>query len=66
MRYTIKKGDRFKCIKTFKMEDGEKSYVRGKEYLSELGNCITDDQHDVYHNMAEIKEFFEYFKLLVK
>lgn len=64
MRYKIEKGDSFKCIKTFKMEDGETSYTKSKEYFSEVSNCITDNETDVHHNMESIEDFFEYFKLI--
>jgi len=64
MRYTIEKGDSFKCIKTFKMESGEKAYTRGREYFSEVNGCITDNEPDVYHNMNGVEDFFKYFKLL--
>lgn len=67
MKYKIEKGDTFKCLKTFKMETGEKAYIRSKEYLSERDNCITDDYEiDVNHDMANLDDFFEYFKLLQK
>lgn len=66
MRYIIEVGDRFKCIKTFKMDWGEKAYIRGKEYVSEAKNCITDEQPDMYHDMRDLEDFFEYFKLIVK
>lgn len=64
MRYTIEKGDTFKCIKTFKMEGGEVSYSRGREYFSEVNNCITDNELDVYHNMNDVEDFFKHFRLL--
>lgn len=64
MRYRIEKGDRFKCIRTFGMEDGEVAYSRGKEYLSEVSSNITDNQHDTYHNMDSTEDFFKHFKLI--
>ena len=63
MRYYIEKGDKFKCIKTYKMEDGEVAYIKGKIYLSELKDCITDEQLDVNHYMDNLVEFFEHLKL---
>jgi len=64
MRYTIQKGDKFKCIKTFIMDDGEKAYTKGKDYFSEVKSCITDNALCVYHNMDNVKGFFNYFKLV--
>jgi hypothetical protein len=64
MRHTIEKGDVFKCIKTYRMESGEKAYTRGKEYFSEVDGCITDNETDVYHSMQYEEELFEYFKLI--
>lgn len=66
MRYKIEKGDCFKCIKTFRMESGEKAYTKGKDYCSEVSHCITDNEVDLYHNMEfeSIEDFFEYFKLI--
>lgn len=64
MRYQIQKGDKFKCIKTFIMDVGEKAYNRGKEYLSEVKGCITDNQLEVYHYMDNVEGFFNHFKLI--
>ena len=66
MKYIIEKGDKFKCTKTFKMESGEKSYTRGEIYTSDNNDCITDNEPDIYHNMSGQKDFFEYFKPLMK
>ena len=66
MTYRIDKGDVFKCIKTFKMETGEKAYIKGKNYFSDVNGCITDDyENDVTHIMEGVEDFFEYFKLIV-
>jgi hypothetical protein len=64
MEYKIERGDTYKCIKTFKMETGEKAYIKGKEYFSEVDRCITDEETDCYHNMEDIEDFFDYFKFL--
>lgn len=67
MRYQIEKRDRFKCIKTFRMEDdNEIAYAKGITYLSEVDHCITDKQGDTHHNMAHLPEFFEHFQPLMK
>lgn len=64
MKYKIEKGDKFKCVKTFKMEGGEKAYVKGNIYISEKKNCITDELMDTNHNMQDLEDFFEHFKLV--
>ncbi len=63
MKYEIEKGDVFTCIKTFKMEDGEKSYIKGKEYKSEKEDCLTDEQGFIEHYMNDLPYFFEHFKI---
>jgi hypothetical protein len=47
------------------MEDGEAAYKRGKIYLSEVRDCITDEELDVNHYMDNLVDFFEHFKLEV-
>jgi len=59
--YKIKKGDRFLCIKDFKMDDGEIAYVKGKEYVSDKNNHITDNEPDPNHKMKGLSNFFEHF-----
>ena len=66
MIYKIQKGDRFKCIKTFKMETGEKVYTKGVIYTSEVDSNITDNEPFVMHDMEGVEEFFEHFKLLIQ
>jgi len=66
MKYKIEKGDRFKCLKTFKMEDGEVAYSRGQVYISEEDGCITDNEPYTTHDMSDYDEFFEYFKPLMR
>jgi hypothetical protein len=65
MRYIIEKGDVFKCIKTYRMESEEKAYTKGKQYFSEVGGCITDNEPDVNHSMQSEERLFEYFKLVL-
>ena len=62
--YKIKKGDRFLCIKKYKMEDGEIAYIKGKEYLSEGNTYLTDEQGDYFHKMEDQSNFFEHFQLI--
>ena len=67
MTYKIERGDVFQCIKTFRMESGEKAYTRGSDYLSEINSNITDDDMDAYHNMEiDPVEFFTHFKLIAE
>lgn len=49
--YPIMSGDRFLCTKDYIMDDGDKAYTEGKEYISYYNNCITDDQLDAAHRM---------------
>jgi len=64
MNYKIQKGDKFKCIKTFKMECGEVAYTKGKEYISEVKGSIKDNQNFIRHEMNDVDNFFEHFKLI--
>lgn len=47
----IKKGDKFLCIKTVRMNSvtGEVAYRQGEVYESEYDGCITDLQGTKYH-----------------
>lgn len=46
----IKEGDKFKCVKDVIMNDsGETAYIKGHVYMSELDECITDEQGFVSH-----------------
>lgn len=58
----IKKGDKFKCIKDVIMDDNSKSiaYTSGKIYISELDECITDNQGIADHHWSD-KESEKYF-----
>ena len=57
----IKKGDKFKCIKDVIMNDDpeEVAYTSDKIYISEIDECITDNQGIVYHYWN--KEYNQYF-----
>lgn len=62
----IKKGQKFLCINTVIMinGDGEIAYLKGEVYFSENDNCITDIQGDKHHgwnNLGSDKwtQFFE-------
>ena len=58
----IKKGDKFKCIKDVIMNDDpeEVAYTSDKIYISEIDECITDNQGLVYHHWNN-KEANQYF-----
>lgn len=54
----IKKGDKFLCIKTVRMNSvsGEVAYRQGEVYESEHDGCITDLQGTKYHYWSGIDE----------
>lgn len=58
-RLKIKKGDSFLCVKDFVMWDGEVSYKKDNTYLSEVDNCITDEQGNKEHFITS--KFEDYF-----
>ena len=59
---TIKKGDKFKCIKDVIMKEDSKNiaYTSDRTYISEEDNCITDNDGIIYHNWNEtdVKIYF--------
>lgn len=57
----IKKGDKFKCIKDVIMDNDpdDIAYTKGKIYISESDECITDNQGDVSHGWNNESE--QYF-----
>lgn len=63
----IKKGDKFECIKDVIMDNNPKdiAYTSGKIYISELDECITDDQNKVDHYWSN-EESEQYFIKLPK
>lgn len=63
----IKKGDKFECIKDVIMDNNPKdiAYTSGKNYISELDECITDDQNKVNHYWSN-EESEQYFIKLPK
>ena len=64
-KYTIKKGDKFLCLKDYVMVDNDEvAYVAGKTYTSEEDDCIKDEECTVEHDMSGQADFFEYFKPL--
>jgi hypothetical protein len=62
MEYRIKQGDKFLCIKDLIMDDEKIAYTKGKVYLSEMRDCITDNEDDTLHDMSELEDFFEHFE----
>ena len=60
----IKKGDKFRCIKTLIFASSNLWYQKGKIYTSEMDGCITDEEGDIDHGWTgrraevEIKEYF--------
>lgn len=56
----IKKGDRFKCIKTVVNKDNKILYFKDKEYVSDMDNCITTCYDNINFSWGE-KSSEEYF-----
>ena len=58
----IKKGDKFKCIKSVCINDNpnEVAYDKDKIYISEEDGCITDNDKNINHKWNDdwILEFF--------
>lgn len=56
----IKKGMKFRCIKTVVMKSGETCYIKDGIYISHNDGCITDIQFDKKHIWKDCKseEFF--------
>lgn len=59
----IKKGMKFRCIKTVVMESGETCYIKDGIYISHNDGCITDIQFDKKHIWKDCKseDFFVLF-----
>ena len=53
MGLTIKKGDKFLCIETVRLNgDGAILYLQGNIYTCERNNCITDEQGNRQHSWS--------------
>jgi hypothetical protein len=71
-RIRIKKGEMYRCLKDFVMDDGSISYYKGRLYKSEKDDCLTDEQGFVEHWITDIDHsddeypfvFNEYFILV--
>lgn len=62
----IKKGDKFLCIRSVYMnEDNKQVYTKDKEYISEVDNCITDDEGDKHHYWVSTKDGLEDYFILI-
>jgi dUTP pyrophosphatase len=66
MYYKIKKGDKFLCLQDYIMDEGHVAYQKGKIYISQKDNCITDEQRDEDHSMIGELDFFYYFEELTE
>lgn len=42
----MKKGEKYKCIKTVVMSDGRAAYIEGKTYPCEFDGCLEDENGD--------------------
>ena len=62
----IKKGDKFRCIKTVVMDNNPNDidYYQGLIYTSENDNCITDESGCKYHYWDRHSLWKEYFERL--
>lgn len=49
----IKKGMKFRCIKTVVMKSGETYYIKNGIYMSHYDDCITDIQFDKEHSWKD-------------
>ena len=59
----IHKGDKFLCKKTVVDYFGDEvMYIKGKVYISEQDDCITDEQGEKNHFWLTEYNLFEYFK----
>lgn len=56
----IKKGDKFRCIKTLIYAHSDLWYQKGKIYTSDMDGCITDEDGDIDHEWTkeEIEKCF--------
>ena len=56
----IKKGDKFRCIKTLRVAYSYLWYQKGNIYISEMDGCITDEEGDIDHEWTGrgAKEYF--------
>jgi len=57
----INKGDTFLCIKDFYMNDDTLTFKKGKFYVSQRNNCITNNYGNKGHIMNQFEPFSEYF-----
>lgn len=60
----IKKGDKFRCIKTLIYANSDLWYLKGRIYQSDMDGCITDEDGDMDHEWTgkkaekEIEKYF--------
>ena len=60
----IKKGDKFRCFKTLIYAEHCLWYQKGKVYVSEQDECITDEEgssNHVWSSNGETGKMLEYF-----
>lgn len=62
--FPIKKGDKFLCIRDYKMDAGTIAYKAGKKYFSEIDGSITDDGLDTNHGLARENNIDLFFRKL--
>ena len=54
----IKRGNKFRCIKTLIYDNSDLWYQKGKVYLSKEDGCITDEEGSTDHCWTEESEKF--------
>ena len=59
---TIKKGQKFKCIKDYVMRGGQIAYKADKNYKSDSDGCLTNEQSKK-HGMTLDADFYEHFEI---
>ena len=49
----MKKGEKYKCIEDVVMTNGSVAYIKGKTYLCEQDDCITNEEGNTEHYCGE-------------
>tara|TARA_R110000782_G_scaffold253897_1_gene342163 strand:- start:37 stop:231 length:195 start_codon:yes stop_codon:yes gene_type:complete len=62
----ILKGDKFVCIKKVVMNTKKITYKKGFVYISEIDECITNDNLDTDHKWSSQKQLKQHFVKLKK
>ena len=64
----INKGDKFICIKSVEMDNGDTAYITGHIYNSEHDGCITDESGSIDHvwepSRCTEDNYLDYFRII--